>query len=353
VDRLETVNYPESSWLNSEPTFRRELDFDKLTNESRHEGEMSKLGRLVHLAPPVVTFISSSSVAQRARELRRGFDFRSALRCLEFLGSFPTISNPDALQPSETRRDIWQVWIQPNGQPPRLVRNILRANSENVNGHRLLTSEREIADLVDIPGAIWDLYRSGSLRAANFVDIVRSKLLGEHGGFWLDATVLVSKPDILNAEFFLMQTGHENKPNSLLANYEYSSWALAARQGDPFHLTVSEAMVSLLIDSSYRSYFLHGLVMSAVMRKSPEICQLYAPHIRSAEFIESSGVLRSTRVEEGMQSPIKIFGGHPLHKLTWKIRERDLRSLAIAPLYGDFSEFVDFLRDLEEGEVHG
>ncbi len=87
---------------------------------------------------------------------------------------------------------IWTFWLQGWDSAPVFVRDLSEYAAMHVKKHPLLQlSLRNLSEYIELPGRYYDLLRSTKISPAHFADIVRMNLLKEHGGLWLDASVLL------------------------------------------------------------------------------------------------------------------------------------------------------------------
>lgn len=140
-------------------------------------------------------------------------------RCIRYLGKHYVEPAKSAVVFPENRRDfsekaageteyIWQCWLQGLEQAPPLVRNCL----DSVARHRqpgqeiVLITEQNFADYVELPDSILRKRRAGRISNAHFSDVLRVFLLARYGGYWIDATCLLTAPipEKIAAEPFFM-----------------------------------------------------------------------------------------------------------------------------------------------------
>ncbi|MDR0914085.1 MAG: capsular polysaccharide synthesis protein [Oscillospiraceae bacterium] len=96
---------------------------------------------------------------------------------------------------SSTSKKIWVLWWQGVENAPPLVKICINSIIKNSNGHEVvLLNENNYLNYAKIPREIINKYKKGKIGRAHFSDILRISLLEEHGGLWLDATILVAKP---------------------------------------------------------------------------------------------------------------------------------------------------------------
>jgi hypothetical protein len=88
---------------------------------------------------------------------------------------------------------------------------IIRACYDSVQKYRgqhpvHLITKSNCADFVSIPYHIMKKLNSGLITVTHFSDILRTVLLYEYGGIWMDATILVTEAiDFNNLKFYTMK----------------------------------------------------------------------------------------------------------------------------------------------------
>ncbi|WP_271901447.1 capsular polysaccharide synthesis protein [Limosilactobacillus reuteri] len=89
---------------------------------------------------------------------------------------------------------IWIFWWQGEEQMPALVRRCYNSVKEHSGKHKvILINKDNFNNYTDISPIIMDKLKKKIISLTHFSDIVRFNLLKNHGGLWLDATVLVVK----------------------------------------------------------------------------------------------------------------------------------------------------------------
>jgi len=123
---------------------------------------------------------------------------------------------------------IWQYWEQGLENAPDIVKACLKS-VERYKGdfQQIILDKESIKEYIKIPEEIEKLKEKGIIKSAHYSDIVRTYLLCEYGGIWIDATVLLTDelPDyIKNAELFVFQNELKLDCDNLnMASYFISS----------------------------------------------------------------------------------------------------------------------------------
>lgn len=129
---------------------------------------------------------------------------------------------------------IWQFWNQGLEKAPILVRECLNSVEKNISSESkvILLDEKNLNNYINIEGFIYDKKRKGIISNVNYSDIIRSYLLAEHGGTWIDATVYltgnISEYVGRNNLFFFSVTPFDNLGYSKILG---SSWFLYVPKG--------------------------------------------------------------------------------------------------------------------------
>jgi hypothetical protein len=88
---------------------------------------------------------------------------------------------------------------------------------------------------VEIPASVMKRYEDGDISMTHLSDVLRSALLYEHGGFWLDSTIYMTKP--LSADFFdreCVYTLRHKKPESEKVIFD-GNWAVHTFFSRPYN----------------------------------------------------------------------------------------------------------------------
>jgi len=86
---------------------------------------------------------------------------------------------------------VWILWFQGEEQMPPLVKACVNSVKKNMQGMKVIVlTKSSIANYIKIPEYIEKKRENGKIGMAHYSDIIRTELLCEYGGLWLDATVL-------------------------------------------------------------------------------------------------------------------------------------------------------------------
>lgn len=95
----------------------------------------------------------------------------------------------------EANAPIWICWLQGEENAPELVRKLINITRKQANGHPVhIIDESNYSDFISIPSFIVQKYKRGIIMPQHFTDVIRTMLLVEHGGLWIDATGFTNHP---------------------------------------------------------------------------------------------------------------------------------------------------------------
>lgn len=177
---------------------------------------------------------------------------------------------------------IWFCWLQGEAQMPQMIRSLYSNLLKKANGHPvILVTENNINRFVHIDEEVLLMYKNGSISAAFFTDVLRFALLKEHGGVWVDATILIAnKLDdcIFSYPFWNVKGLHEDFPfsSAIVDAKEWQSYFLATQPNALFAIIMYDLLVEYI--KKYQSvceYFLVFYFAKIVRDKIDIIHQEY------------------------------------------------------------------------------
>lgn len=90
---------------------------------------------------------------------------------------------------------IYFCWLQGKENFPPIVRICYNSLKQNAGSYEIVfLDEKNFSNYVEIAPHILDKFKAGKISRTHFSDILRVNLLEQHGGLWLDATILVTEP---------------------------------------------------------------------------------------------------------------------------------------------------------------
>ena len=213
---------------------------------------------------------------------------------------------------------IWQYWESPDGTIPPLVQACMNSVEKHKgNCQRIFLTPDNVRDYVDIPQIFWDLKEKGKIKTAFFSDILRTCLLIQHGGIWIDATVLLTEdlPSfITDADLFVFQ----NDLKIDLDGLNMASYFISAKKDNKILQESLSALIQYWKENNFLvNYFtfLHTFTMVTQATKENKELFTKVPFFSFLPVQQFQNELLNPFSEERWNEIKKISG---VHKLTHK-----------------------------------
>ena len=131
-------------------------------------------------------------------------------RCVKYLSRYAKGVKPADL-PTESGKYIWMCWLQGEEHAPDVVKKCFQSVRKNKPaGYEMVVIDYDNLDkYVSLPDFVLEKHRRGIISHPHFSDIVRLCLLRKYGGFWVDATCLLTSviPEkICQSDFFIYRS---------------------------------------------------------------------------------------------------------------------------------------------------
>lgn len=230
-----------------------------------------------YLRPPFSWQLSTYAIKRKTSWLDRYIEKEYK----DIIQSFEQ-SKEESTGEKKRNRCIWVFWGQGEEEMPVLI-NACYKQLTSLNDNVILVIKQNLHKYVDIPLEIYRKVESGNLTWAHFSDIIRTTLLAQHGGLWLDATVWITRPfpfaDFEKMPFYSVngKVPVNNKSIRFWTSFEWnwSSWAmLANNSGHPLFKFVSLMMQAIAIKECYwPDYVLQDFLIYYACRRFPQIGQ--------------------------------------------------------------------------------
>ena len=215
----------------------------------------------------------------------------------------------------EEQAPVWQYWESKDGTIPPLVQACLNSvDKYKGNRKRILLNPENVREYADIPEIFWKLKEKGIIKTAFFSDILRTCLLIQHGGIWIDATVLLTEelPDyITDADLFVFQ----NDLKIDLDGLNMASYFIASKPDNIILKQTLEALKYYWNENRFLvNYFTFLHTFTMVTQKNKEVFAL-VPFFSFLPVQQFQSELLNPFSEERWREIRKMSG---IHKLTHK-----------------------------------
>ena len=104
---------------------------------------------------------------------------------------------------------IWVCWWTGIDSAPELVKRCVESTYRNAGEHPVfLITKENYSEYIEIPSYMLRKVEAGKMGLAHLADYIRVKVLSEHGGLWLDATIYCSQQipkECFDSPFFTLK----------------------------------------------------------------------------------------------------------------------------------------------------
>ena len=165
---------------------------------------------------------------------------------------------------------IWQYWESKDGSIPPLVQACLNSVDKfKGNRTRIILTYDKLKDYIDLPQKIYELKENGKMNLAHFVDIVRTALLIQYGGVWIDSTILLTEelPDFVDSDLFFFQNDEKVDLDGLCG----TNYFIAAKPDSKILKQTLASMLAYWNENRFLvNYFTHMHIITMVARRNKD-----------------------------------------------------------------------------------
>lgn len=169
-------------------------------------------------------------------------------------------------------RIIWICWLQGRNVAPEIVQKCINSVEKYAYEYEVkILTEENMLEYVSMPKKVIEKYKKGKISFTQFSDVLRCCLLYEHGGIWMDSTVLLTDnlPSyVTDNHFFVFRTSMLSK--TYCAS---SSWFILAQKGHPIMKLCRDLLFSYWEKESYlKNYYIFHIFFYLLVTENP-ICR--------------------------------------------------------------------------------
>lgn len=136
-----------------------------------------------------------------------------------------------------SKKNIWVCWLQGEENAPELVKKCISSvRNRNPDCLVRIISLDNYDKYISVPDYIIKKYEDGMISNAHFSDVIRMNLINEHGGLWLDATILCTKQipsEVFDMSFFSCKSPRIT--GSYVSEYQWTSFILGGKARSTFY----------------------------------------------------------------------------------------------------------------------
>ena len=213
---------------------------------------------------------------------------------------------------------FWQYWHQGEENAPLLIKKCLSSVKKYHSDKQIVVLNYEnIKDYIDLPSKYYDMVNQGKMKLAFFSDILRTYLLCEYGGVWVDSTIYLTDKiprDILESRFFVLS----KDPKEDWMENRMSNFFIRADKNCKTMECIKNALDSYWDDNDFViNYFMYEHMMTILSKRDELKEEWEKMPVYSAE---DTGILQKILFEEFNQEQFEeIKSKTNIHKLSYKI----------------------------------
>jgi len=127
--------------------------------------------------------------------------------------------------------NIWVCWWQGEKNAPEIIKKCLALIRKNAGDHTVVFIDKNnYKEYAYIPSYIIKKFEAGVITITHFSDILRTALLYEHGGLWIDSTIFVSK-QIPNCIFKTHLFSQKENEKEFIAKRRWATFIIGGSKG--------------------------------------------------------------------------------------------------------------------------
>lgn len=219
-----------------------------------------------------------------------------------------------------THRVIWVCWLQGMENAPKIVQKCYESLQTYITDREIvLITEQNYREYVQFPDIIQKKIEAGIISRTHMSDLLRLELLKNHGGTWIDATVLctgTAPSYMLDSELFLFQNlkpGLDGHPTCI------SNWFITAeRNNQIINLTLALLYDYWAKHDKLVDYFIFHDFFQMAIEAYPEEWKKVVPFSNSVPHM----LLLRLFDEYDEETWNAIKEQTPFHKLSYKYTEQ-------------------------------
>jgi hypothetical protein len=212
---------------------------------------------------------------------------------------------------------IWQYWNAGLAGCPPIIRECMASVRRHTMGREILVlTDENLHDFVTLPPHA--LAKREQIGATHFSELLRVSLLAQHGGTWIDASVLLTgRIDDLTSTLPFFAFRRANDP------YMVSSWFIHAAAGHPLACAMRDLLTAYWVtQDKVQEYFMFHFLFESAITLHAGLRGMWQ---------KTPTVLAEWRLQDAINDGSnfdrlkELAGRAPVHKLTWKFSERAMR----------------------------
>lgn len=252
--------------------------------------------------------------------IKREYQYRMVYQNLDRYVKYKSINDTILMKNTKVKlnQTIWICWLQGMDDAPIIVRKCyesIKRNTPDTFDIEVIT-EKTINDYVSFPPFIYEKVKKGIISKTHFSDIIRTELLYQYGGCWIDATVFCSRkiPDyMLSGDLFFFKWSIMD-----ISVLPGSSWWMYAKQNNKIIREVRNVLYAYWKnENKLINYYLYHIILAKIVNNDATNRILYDDMIYCNN--STPQILYSLLAEQFNEERWKILNEQtPVHKLSYK-----------------------------------
>lgn len=217
----------------------------------------------------------------------------------------------------------WVFWYQGLENAPELIKSLHNQLLRCKGLHKVIMLDKNnLSQYVELPDYVWDKVALGTITLTHLSDLVRMSLLSNWGGYWIDATILLSKPipDYTTSYYSI----RSNTPNPRFpgGGNNWSAYFIGTGEKNAIAKYILDAFLNYWKKEKYMiDYFLVDYFTYIAFEKFPEFKQIILSNP-----IDNPNASLLQHCFNDEYSEVRwdgIFNSQVIHKLSYKLPIRE------------------------------
>ena len=270
---------------------------------------------LTNTALGVLKILSWNNLIKRFREYRVYYGLK---KYYNNTFQYNTIGNTCNHNTSLVRPRIWICWLQGLECAPSLVKTCVESiYSFYQKNEIIILTYNNLSEYVEIPDYIQEKHEKGLISPAHFSDIIRVALLTQHGGVWIDATVLLTgeiPADIMQSDFFCYRN-----TQTAFSKIKASNWFIVSKPNNPILCCVRNMLfIYWKKENRAKNYFIFHFFFAITISKNAECRNIWINTPNYSNY--KNHLLQEQLLKPFNQQTYEVICKETtVHKLTYKL----------------------------------
>lgn len=214
----------------------------------------------------------------------------------------------------EYSNKVWWCWLQGEENAPALNKACLNSLRENLKDREIIVITNDnYKQYTNIPKYITEKYEKGYISRPHFSDLIRLELIIEHGGTWIDSSILCTEynKDFFDKDLFVFKNWMRGDESIVCSN-----WFITGEKQNPILKTTRDLLYKYWKDYDLLlHYFIFHVFFTMATEKYEEDYKNVnkfsnvPPHVLQFELLEKYDEERFRQIKQ-MSS---------IHKLNQKL----------------------------------